>query len=88
MKEFERTAKQMGDQMRNIPHIVIGKNKPQQNQTAPYRKWKIDKQKEYFQGDPIDNQINNFKKYGLIAVVLLIAGYAAYRIIKIILFGG
>lgn len=86
MGAIEDTFRNTGQQLGNLPHIVIGENKPQKKQSS-FKAWKKEKSQQNFQRDPIDVKIEKFKKYGLIAAVLLIAGYAGYRIIKFMVFG-
>lgn len=71
----------------NIPHIVIGKRQ-QPMKKSPYQDWKREKNKQYFQEDPFDKKVNQFRRWALVIAILLIAGYATYRIVKFMFFGG
>jgi hypothetical protein len=65
--------------IRNIPHLVIGKNKPQNpnnsneiNQNTPKNQMFSDKEQVW---------ITKLKKWALILTTLSIVGYAGYRIL-------
>lgn len=72
----------------NIPHIVIGKKKEERKASSPYKQWKNYKKDEEVPQDMFENRIDKARNWGLLLAILVIGGYAAYRIIKFIWFGG
>ena len=62
---------ELGNQIKNIPHIVIGDKKT--SKLLPQSDIFNEKEKKF---------LNNFKKWMMVVGVLVIVGYAFYRILK------
>lgn len=79
MGAIEESTKQMGENFRNIPHIVIGgQPKNQKSQNSPFKAWK---NQNYNVPQPPEDNIERLKKWGLILAVFAVICYSAYRII-------
>ncbi len=58
--------------MKNIPHLIIGKNKEQNKDQKP-----IFNDKEQF-------LVDKLKKWALIVAIILVVGYAGYRVLGVV----
>lgn len=71
-ENLEGGMKDLNKALREMPHIIVG-NKKDNIPSAP-----IFNEKE-------QKVINQIKKWALILVVLLVIGYASYKIVKVFL---
>jgi hypothetical protein len=85
MGAIEDSFSGLGEQIGKIPHVVIGGTTKKKQMNSPYYSWKQEKNKNYFKEDPMDAKIDKIKKWMLLICILLIVGYASYRILEVIL---
>lgn len=82
--QLNKIGQDMGNNIGSIPHIIIGKDKKTpnlntQNTNLGYPNQPIDKSYEKFE---------KYRQYGMWIIILAVIGYAGFRIIKIMFFGG
>ena len=87
--QLNEIGRDMGNNISSIPHIIIGKDRnTQQKQNNP----NLNTQNANlgYPAPQLDKDYNKFEKirmYGMWGIILLVIGYAGFRIFKIIFFG-
>jgi len=81
--QLNEIGRDMGNNISSIPHIIIGKDKKTpnlntQNANLGYPATQLDK--DY-------NRFEKIRIYGMWGIILLVIGYAGFRIFKIIFLG-
>lgn len=82
-ENLEDGMKNLGNQIRSVPHIIIGGNKPlPQQKSEPISPINNSNNNTDDIFSPKEQKIiNSIKKWGLVLAVLIFCGYAVYRIV-------
>lgn len=93
MGAIEDSFKDLGKQIGNIPHVVIGRQERPKVRDTPFQAWK----KKYPPQNPqpipdfrtpMEKRFDLWRNWALISCIIAVVAYSAYRIIKFMWFGG
>jgi len=81
--QLNQIGNDMGNNISSIPHIIIGKDKKTSNLNTQNTNLG-------YQTPPDEGyeKFEKYRQYGMWIIILLVVGYAAFEIFKIIFFGG